>query len=95
MRVKLTSGARSDHHPAVMAAPNPSVMATPNPSVMTTPNPSVMAALVAAIHPQSVGQWRPDADGRHKASPRAALRPDPGGGYHGQMCDRTAHPCGN
>jgi hypothetical protein len=70
MRVRLTSGARSDRHPSVMAAPNPSVMATPNLSVMATPNLSVMAALVAAIHPQSVGQWRgvPPRDRRRIAA---------------------------
>ena len=67
MRVKLTSGVRIDRHPSVMAAPTLPVMAAP-----TLP---VMAALVAAIHPQSVGQWRdvPPRDRRRTASTRHAL----------------------
>ena len=83
MRVKLTSGARSERclsvmaslNLSVMATPNLSVMATPNLSVMATPNLSVMAALVAAIHPQS-GRQRQGVlprDRRRMAATRHAL----------------------
>jgi hypothetical protein len=93
MRVKLTSGARSERCLSVMAAPNLSVMAASN--------LSVMAALVAAIHPQSVGQWQGviPRDRRRMAAATHALGlafgQTRGGGYDGEMCDRTAHPCGN
>ena len=91
MRVKLTSGARSERCLSVMAAPNLpvmaaptlpvmaaptlTVMAAPTLTVMAVPTLTVMAALVAAIHPQSVGQWRgvPPRDRRRMAPTSHAL----------------------